>query len=87
MKELIDQIEELYFLGGNLKEILKAAESYKPKIKKIYIPWTDMEVEIVETMRNKGYTYKEIAWELGREPIHVSQKIYYMGNRLKMKAL
>ncbi len=84
MNELLNQIEELYFLGGDLQEILMVAiEELQPRQKKIYIPWTQEEIEIANIMRKKGYIDKEIAWELGREPNHVSQKRYYMKTRQK----
>lgn len=88
MNELINQIEELYFLGGNLQEILMVAieemESKKKfKKKQIHVPWTREEVKLANKMKKDGYLDKEIAWELGREVRHVRDKRYYMEKKAK----
>lgn len=82
MKHLLDQIEELYFLGGNLNEILRETKAIGlPKEKKAHKVWTTMEIRTAKEMREEGYTYREIAQELGRKPKQISQRLYRIRDR------
>lgn len=77
MDALLDQMLELYFLGGDLNEILSVAKE-QGYGKRNYKKWTTLEIIKVKRMRSNGYTYREIAETLDRNANQVSQA-YYRG--------
>ncbi len=71
-------------MGRTIKAVTHRAFKLKQQGKlngKTYVPWTNIEVDMMLQMEKQGMVDKDIAYKLGREKNHIEDKRRYMRNK------
>ena len=82
-KEIAKRLERS--MKGVQRRREKLIKQGRMSYEKIHLNWRDEEVEMMYELEKKGYTDQEIAYELGREAYHISDKRRCLRNTGKYK--